>query len=112
MSLHLGDRRREVFAVIFLDAQIRLIALEILFEGTLSETSVYPREVVRRALELDAASVILAHNHPSGSPWPSRADEHLTQTLKAALGLIDVRTLDHLIVAGLKSYSFAEHGAI
>ena len=96
----------------FLDAQTRLIAFEVLFEGTLTQTSVYPREVVRRAFELNAACVILAHNHPSGATEPSLADEHLTQTLKAALALIDVQTIDHVIVAGLDTFSFAENGLI
>lgn len=102
---------REEFAVLFLDSQHRLIAAETMFRGTLSQTSVYPREVVRRALALNAAAVALAHNHPSGSPEPSRADELLTQTLKAALTLIDVRVLDHFIV-GDTVVSFAERGLI
>jgi hypothetical protein len=84
--------------VLFLDAQKRLIAMEELFRGTLTQTSVYPREVVQRALQREAASVVLAHNHPSGTVQPSRADEALTQTLKAALALVDVRVLDHVIV--------------
>ena len=91
-------RAHEVFAVLFLDAQNRLLALEEMFRGTLTQTSVYPREVVKRALELHAAAVILAHNHPSGAAEPSRADEYLTQTLKSALALVDVRVLDHLVV--------------
>ena len=110
LTLHMADRKREAFAVLFLDAQTRLIAFEVLFEGTLTQTSVYPREVARRAFELNAASVILAHNHPSGATQPSLADEHLTQTLKAALALIDVQTIDHVIVAGLDTFSFAERG--
>ena len=87
-----------MFAVLFLDAQNRLLALEEMFRGTLTQTSVYPREVVKRALDLHAAAVILAHNHPSGAAEPSRADESLTQTLKSALALVDVRVLDHLVV--------------
>jgi DNA repair protein RadC len=100
LQLQLGSRSHEVFAVLFLDSQHRLIALEELFRGTLTQTSVYPREVVVRALALNAASVVLAHNHPSGSATPSRADEVLTQTIKAALALIDVRVLDHFVVTG------------
>ncbi len=110
LTLQLAERRREAFGVLFLDAQCCMIAFEVLFEGTLMQTSVYPREVVRRALQLDAAAVILAHNHPSGVAEPSLADGHLTQTLKQALSLIDVRTLDHVIVAGRNTVSFAERG--
>ena len=96
--------------MVFLDAQNRVIATEELFRGTLTQTSVYPREVVIEALAKNAAAVILCHNHPSGSTTPSRADEALTQTLKAALVLVDVRVLDHLIVAPGEVFSFAEHG--
>jgi DNA repair protein RadC len=100
----------EVFVVLFLDAQNRLIAAEEMFRGTLTQTSVYPREVVVRALEHRAASVILSHNHPSGCPQPSRADEALTHTLKAALALVDVRVLDHVVWAVGATLSFAEIG--
>lgn len=110
LTLHLAGLRREAFGVLFVDATYRVIAFEVLFEGTLTQTSVYPRDVARRAFELDAAAVILAHNHPSGVAAPSRADEYVTQTLKSALSLIDVRTLDHVIVAGLDTFSFAERG--
>ena len=110
LTLHLAGRRREAFGVLFLDAQCRVIAFEVLFEGTLLQTSVHPREVARRAFELDAAAVILAHNHPSGAVEPSLADECLTQCLKSALSLIEVRTLDHVIVGGLDTFSFAERG--
>ena len=110
LQLQLAQRRHEVFAALFLDAQHRLIALEELFCGTLTQTSVYPREVVLRALHHHAAAVVLAHNHPSGSVEPSRADETLTQTLKAALALVDVRVLDHLIVAPGQALSMAEKG--
>jgi DNA repair protein RadC len=110
VALQIGGLGYEVFAVLFLDNQHRLIKLETMFRGTLSQTAVYPREVARRALELNAAAVILSHNHPSGSAEPSRADEHLTQQLKSALALIDVRVLDHLIVAGGGVLSFAERG--
>ena len=102
----------ESFVMLFLDMQNRLIAAEELFRGTLSQTSVYPREVVKRALQLNAGAVIAAHNHPSGVCEPSRADEFLTQTLKQALSLVEVRMLDHLIVAGDKAISFAERGLI
>ena len=112
LRLQLGTHAHEVFAVLFLDAQNRLIGLEEMFRGTLTQTSVYPREVVKRALELQAAAVILAHNHPSGAAEPSRADEYLTQTLKSALALVDVRVLDHLVVARGEVVSFAERGLL
>ena len=112
LQLHLGSRPHEVFAALFLDAQHRLIVLEELFRGTLAETSVYPREVVVRALHHHAAAVVLAHNHPSGGVEPSRADEILTQTLKAALALVDVRVLDHVIVGAGRTLSMAQKGLI
>jgi len=112
LQLQLGCRPHEVFAVLFLDSQNRLIALEELFRGTLTQTSVYPREIVIRALALNAASVVLAHNHPSGAAQPSRADELLTQTLKAALGLVDVRVLDHFVVTASRAVSMAEMGLV
>ena len=112
LRLKLGDRPHEVFAVVFMDSQNRVIAYEELFRGTLSQTSVYPREVVLEALKRNAASVILCHNHPSGSPQPSREDEALTLTLKSALALVDVRVLDHMIVTRSKVLSFAEEGLI
>ncbi len=112
VSLQLGGREHEVFAILFLDAQSRLLRLEEMFRGTLTQTSVYPREVVKRALELGAASLILAHNHPSGAAEPSRADEFLTQTLKSALALVDVRVLDHLVVGRGAVVSFAERGLL
>lgn len=102
---------REEFACLFLDSSHRLIACETLFRGTLSQTSVYPREVVRRALALNAGAVVLAHNHPSGASDPSRADEFLTRALKEALTLVDVRVLDHLVV-GATVTSFAERGML
>lgn len=110
MQLHLAAKGHEVFAVLFLDSQNRLLALEELFRGTLTQASVYPREVVLRALHHQAAAVVLAHNHPSGSVQPSRADEALTQTLKTTLALIDVRVLDHVIVAPGQALSMAEKG--
>ena len=112
LQLQLAARAHEVFAVLFLDSQHRLIALEELFRGTLTQTSVYPREVVLRALHHQAGAVVLAHNHPSGSTAPSRADEALTQTLKAALALVDVRVLDHVIVAPGQALSMAEKGLV
>ena len=112
LRLQLGHLAHEVFAVLFLDAQNRLIRLEEMFRGTLTQTSVYPREVVKRALELQAGAVILAHNHPSGVAEPSRADEFLTQTLKSALALVDVRVLDHLVVGRQGVVSFAERGLL
>lgn len=112
LQLQLGGRRHEVFAVMFLDNQNRLIALEELFRGTLTQTSVYPREVVLRALHHHCAAVVLAHNHPSGSAQPSRADETLTATLKAALALVDVRVLDHFIVTREQAASMAELGLV
>ena len=112
LQLNLARRQHEIFAVLFLDSQNRLIALEELFRGTLTQTSVYPREVVRRAMALNAAAVILAHNHPSGLAEPSRADEFLTQSLKSALGLVDVRVLDHLVVGRGQVVSMAERGLL
>ena len=112
LQLHLAHKGHEVFAVLFLDSQNRLLALEELFRGTLTQTSVYPREVVLRALHHQAAAVVLAHNHPSGSVQPSRADEALTQTLKTTLALIDVRVLDHIIVAPGQSLSMADKGLV
>lgn len=112
LRLHLGPRDHEVFAVLFLDAQHRLLQFDEMFRGTLTQTSVYPREVVRRALALNAAAVILAHNHPSGVAEPSRADEFLTQSLKSALQLVDVRVLDHMVVGRGGVVSFAERGLL
>ncbi len=97
---------------LFLDAQHRVIAIEELFRGTLTQTSVYPREVVKASLHHNAAAVIFAHNHPSGMAEPSRSDELLTTALKQALALVDVRVLDHFIVAGMEVLSFAECGLI
>ncbi|SFU62144.1 DNA replication and repair protein RadC [Polaromonas sp. YR568] len=112
LQLQLGNRPHEVFAVLFLDSQHRLIALEELFRGTLNQASVYPREVIVRALARNAASVVLAHNHPSGIAQPSRADEALTQTLKSALALVDVRVLDHFVVTSTEAVSMAELGLL
>jgi DNA repair protein RadC len=112
VQLQLGAESVEVFAVMFLDAHNRLLRFEKMFHGTLTQTSVYPREVVRRALDLHASAVILAHNHPSGVADPSRADEYLTQALTQALRLIDVRVLDHLVVGASDVVSFAERGLL
>lgn len=112
LALQLGGLGYEVFAVLFLDHQHRLLELEEMFRGTLAQTSVYPREVVRRAMALNAAAVILAHNHPSGLAEPSRADEFLTQTLRSALALVDVRVLDHLVVGCGQVVSMAERGLL
>lgn len=102
----------ESFVVLFLDAQNRLIASNEMFRGTLTQTSVYPREIVKEALRHNAAAVIFAHNHPSGVPEPSRADEQLTSSLRQALALVDVKVLDHFIVAGAATLSFAERGLL
>lgn len=112
LQLHLAHKAHEVFAVVFLDCQHRLIALEEMFRGTLTQTSVYPREVVVRALHHEAAGVVLAHNHPSGQVLPSRADDTVTQALRAALGLVDVRVLDHVIVGPGQALSMAERGLL
>jgi DNA repair protein RadC len=110
LRLKLAPKDHEVFAVVFLDAQNRVIEFEEMFRGTLTQTSVYPREVVRAAMKHNAACVVLAHNHPSGNATPSRADEALTHTLKAALALVDVRVLDHFIVTTGEALSMAERG--
>ena len=110
LRLHYQGREHECFAAMFLDAQNRLIALEELFRGTLTQTSVYPREVVKTALRYNAASVILSHNHPSGVAEPSIQDQALTRTVTEALALVDVKVLDHFVVAGAALVSFAERG--
>lgn len=113
LMMHLAELEHEAFFVLFLDAQNRLIEARELFRGTLTQTSVYPREVVRAALAANAGAVVFAHNHPSGAGEPSNADELLTQALKQALALIDVRVLDHFIVAGMAPpISFAERGML
>ena len=110
LALQLTGMQHEVFVCLFVDAQNQLLAYEELFEGTLDGASVYPREVVKRVLHHNAAAVIFAHNHPSGIAEPSQADHRITERLKQALGLIDVRVLDHLIVANGDTVSFAERG--
>lgn len=112
LRLKLASKDHEVFAVLFLDVKNRLIEYEEMFRGTLTHTSVYPRELVKAAMLHNAASVIYSHNHPSGSASPSDADRLLTTAMRNALELIDVRSLDHIIVAGASTYSFAEHGDI
>lgn len=112
LRLSLEGKKHEIFVGIFLDAQNRAIAAEELFNGTLTQTSVYPREVVKRALHHNAAAMIFAHNHPSGVAEPSQADEILTQSLKQALALVDVKVLDHFIIGGGTAMSFAERGLI
>jgi DNA repair protein RadC len=112
LCLKLGNLTREVFLVLFLDAQNRVITTEEMFSGTLTQTSVYPREVVKRSLHHNAASVIFAHNHPSGVAQQSQADELITKQLKEALALVDVRVLDHFIVAGNTTLSFIERGLL
>jgi DNA repair protein RadC len=112
LRLALAARESEAFVALFLDSQHRLLVAEELFRGTLAQTSVYPREVVKAALACNAAAVIFAHNHPSGVAEPSRADELLTASLKSALALIDVRVLDHFVVAGPVVVSFAERGLL
>jgi DNA repair protein RadC len=110
LSLQLGSRQQEVFVALFLDAQFRLLHTQEMFYGTLTQTSVYPREVVRQALAHNAGAVVFAHNHPSGVAEPSRADEYLTQTLRSALKLIDVQVLDHIVVGQGHVVSMAERG--
>jgi DNA repair protein RadC len=112
LRLKLQARPHEVFVAVFLDAQNRVLAVEELFRGTLTQTGVYPREVVKRALHHNAAAVIFAHNHPSGVAEPSHADEALTRTLKHALALVDVKVLDHFVVGGDSAMSFAERGLL
>lgn len=112
LCLRMGQLPQEIFVALFLDAQNRLLESETLFTGTLTQTSVYPREVLKRALHHNAAAVILAHNHPSGLTEPSRADEVLTRKLKEALDMVDVRVLDHFVVAGNSALSFAERGLL
>lgn len=112
LQLQLSSLQREVFGIMFLDAQHRLITYETLFQGSLMQTSVYPREVVKRALSLNAAALIFSHNHPGGVAKPSLADEQLTQSLKQALDLVDIKVLDHIVVAGQSTFSFSEMGLI
>jgi len=112
LRLNLAQRDREVFVAVYLDAQNRVLKVQELFAGTLTQTSVFPRDVVRYALLTNAAAVIFAHNHPSGLAEPSRADETLTQALKQALALVDVKVLDHFVVGAGGAMSFAERGLL
>lgn len=112
LTVHFSGQQYESFVAIFLDAQHRVIEAEELFKGTLTQTSVYPREVVKAALKHNAAAIIFAHNHPSGATEPSQSDRMLTDALKQALALVDVRVLDHFVVAGNQAMSFAERGLI
>ena len=112
LRLAIGSRAHEVFVCIWLDAQHRVIEIEEAFRGTLTQTSVYPREIVKAALRFNAAAVIFAHNHPSGAAQPSQADELLTRSLKEALALVEVKVLDHFVVAGNQAISFAERGLL
>ena len=110
LRLRFANLEHEIFLVVFLDAQQRIIDAEVMFRGTLTQTSVYPREVVKAAMRHNAAAIAMAHNHPSGHVEPSAADRQLTQTLRSALALVDVRCIDHFIVAGDHLLSFAEQG--
>ena len=112
LRLALSGREHEVFVVVHLDAQHRVLKFDELFRGTLTQTSVYPREIVKSALAANAAAVIFAHNHPSGVAEPSQADELLTRQLKEALSLVDIKVLDHFVVAGSLALSFAERGLL
>ena len=112
LSLRLAKLPHEVFAVLFLDARLHVLEYREMFRGTLTQTSVYPREIVKEALTLNAGSVVLAHNHPTGVPDPSQADELLTRTIKSTLALVDVRVIDHVVVGGGATFSFAENGLL
>lgn len=112
LRLYCSDLQHEVFVVVFLDVNHRVLDVEPMFRGTVTQTAVYPREVVKAALSRNAAAVAFAHNHPSGQAEPSRADEALTMTLKAALALVDVRVIDHFVVAGDHLVSMAERGLL
>jgi len=112
VRLKLAELEHEVFAVLWLNAQNQLIEYQEMFRGTLTQTSVYPREIVKAGLAINAGAVILVHNHPSGEPQPSMADERLTDTLKKALDLVDIRLLDHIVVGGMNTRSFAERGLV
>ena len=112
LTLKLAELEHELFACLWLDAQNRLIEYSELFRGTLTQTSIYPREVVKEAMRLNAAAVIFSHNHPSGLAEPSRADEALTKTLKQVLELVEVKVLDHIVIGGVSTVSFAERGLL
>ncbi len=112
LRLAISGKEHEVFVCLWLDAQHRVLSCEETFRGTLTQTSVYPREIVKAGLRMNAAAVIFAHNHPSGAAQPSQADELLTRNLKEALGLVEIKVLDHFIVAGNQAISFAERGLL
>src|SRR5438067_10035510 len=112
LRLKLAARKEEAFVCIWLDAQHKALDFDVAFTGTLTQTSVYPREIVKAALRVNAAAVIFAHNHPSGVAQPSQADELLTRNLKEALALVEVKVLDHFVVAGSRTVSFAERGLL
>ncbi len=112
LASRLKDYPHEVFACLFLDSQHRVICFEELFHGTINETNVYPREVVKRGLAHNAAKIIVAHNHPSGNPTPSQADKEITQLLKQALALVDIQVVDHIIIGHNENLSLAETGVI
>lgn len=112
LSSRLGSYTHEVFACLFLDIQNRVLSFEELFQGTLHETNVYPREVIKRCLAHNAAKIILAHNHPSGNPAPSTADQQLTRLLKESLALVDIQVIDHIVIGKKDCISFAEAGLI
>lgn len=110
--LKIGAREQEVFLVLFLTNQNKLLAAEEMFQGTIDRASVYPREVIKRALELNAAAIILAHNHPSGKVQPSEADKNITRCIQSACDVMNISLLDHLVVSTYDSYSFAENGIL
>lgn len=112
INMALADKEREVFLVMFLDSQNRIIESAELFHGTIDSAAVYPREVVKAALSVNAAAVLLAHNHPSGDTTPSTADKSVTKKIQDSLSLVDVRVIDHIIVGGDKNFSFAAHGLL
>ena len=112
LLMELGPEQREVFGVIFLDSQHRVISFERMFWGTINAAAVYPREIVKKGLELNAAAVLLAHNHPSGKSAPSEADQRITENIKSSLALVDIRVVDHIVVGSDSQFSFAEHGFI
>jgi DNA repair protein RadC len=112
LQMHLAEEKNEVFSALFLDNANRLLAFEKLFHGTINEAKVYPRRIVQKAIEYNAAAILLAHNHPSGECNPSSSDKQVTQVLSTILKIIDVRLLDHIIVSCTDSYSFAEHGLL
>jgi DNA repair protein RadC len=112
LRLQLGDEKNEVFSILFLGNRHRLLAFEKMFYGTINEAVVYPRAVIQRALEHNAAAVIVSHNHPSGTPTPSQADINITRDLKTILKLLDIRVLDHILITHQETYSFAEHSLL